>query len=100
MVEQSEPRAERIPRHLERWLFAAGLVVCSAIGVGMACMGPGPAGYNIITGQGGDPSQPGSFGPTWDNISAGLATGLPFGLLVGGVAAGFARTVRWTLDRR
>ena len=86
-------RAARSP---EWWLFTFGLVGAGAVGVWMACAGPGPAGYNVITGQGAGPMQPGSFGPTRENISAGLSAGV----VLGGVVAGLARAVRWVIGRR
>jgi hypothetical protein len=94
-------RVARSCRSLAGRLFVVVLIVVfvgfNGLSVWLACEGPGPAGFNVITGEG--ILGPGQFGPTWRNISTGLAFGV--GVAVIGLAgAGLARLVLWVVARR
>lgn len=82
---------------VERWLFVIVFVGCLGVGVWLASQGPDPAGYNIITGVRPQDGKP--YGPTWANISQGLGTAFPVGLILGGILAGLVRLVRKILGR-
>ncbi len=68
-------RLARSRRSLAGRLFVVVLIVVfvglNGLSVWLACQGPGPAGYNFITGE-GLLGTAGQFGPTWRNISIGL----------------------------
>jgi hypothetical protein len=54
-------------------------VAFNGVLIWVACSGPGPAAYNVITGEGA--FRPCHSGPIWSNISAGLNTGLGLALI-------------------
>jgi hypothetical protein len=106
-------RLARSCRSLAGRQFVVMLIVVfvgfNGLSVWLACAGPGPHGYNIITGE-GLWGTAGQFGPTWRNISIGLGIGAgvaAFGLAVAGLTrlafwavAGLARLARWAVARR
>lgn len=105
-------RLARSRRSLAGRLFVVMLIVVfvgfNGLSVWLACDGPGPAGYNVITGEGLWGSS-GQFGPTWRNISKGLEMGVGvavFGLAVAGLTrlafwavAGLERLASWAVAR-
>ena len=110
-------RLARSRRSLAGRLFFVVLIVVfvgfNGLSVWLACQGPGPPGYNVITGeQAFNPmtGEPGQFGPTWRNIYKGLGDGVavaliglaPLGLasLARWAVAGLASLARWAVARR
>lgn len=97
-------RLARSSRSLAGRLFFVVLIVVfvgfTALCVLLACQGPGPPGYNFITGE-GIPG-PGEFGPTPKNIGKGLELAVivaSIGLALGGAASLLARLARWAVAR-
>ena len=88
----TSPSDERQP--IERWVFFSILVAFTILGAILASLGPGPRGYNVIAGEG---AKSGTFGPTPANLAAGLAHGVPIGLVLGGFGAGITWIVRRVL---
>jgi hypothetical protein len=95
-------RLARSRRSLAGRLFFVVLIVVfvgfNGLSVWLACQGPGPPGYNVITGERFNPitGEPGQFGPTWGNIDKGLGDGAVFALF-GLAAVGLASLARWAV---
>ncbi len=93
-------RLARSRRSLAGRLFFVVLIVVfvgfNGLSVWLACQGPGPPGYNVITGEMVFDAlgRPGQFGPTWRNIRKGLEGGTGVAL-IGLAPLGLARLARW-----
>ena len=65
------------------FLLIVVFVGFNGLSVWLACQGPGPPGYNVITGEMVFDAlgRPGQFGPTWRNIRKGLEGGTGVALI-------------------
>jgi hypothetical protein len=81
------------------WLTFLGVfLLCTGCTTWLAVQGPGPPGYNVITGAGVPPGH-GEFGFTAANVGQGVATGLPIGVIFGGMAAALVKVAQWGVRR-
>jgi hypothetical protein len=94
-----ESVASEAPGRPRRWplgwlTFLGFSLLCTGYMVWEACRGPGPRGYNVITGV-GLPYVQGAFGYTPRNIAKGIEFGLVLSITFGFWAAVIVKAVRW-----